>query len=182
MIAISFILLVRSKMYGSEIKNSQRDGRQCQKKLIQGADGWSCETCNKYNWMSLVTFRTTDTPDYRYIFSMEVMDHTGSQYVQLFNNEGEAFFGIEAEEMKALSNTNKSEYEDMFKNRLFKEYIMTLRVKFDQPSSRVRCTVHHLYPVDENKEVDDMIAIIENMSLYYFCLKFVSKQCCAKPH
>ena len=116
-----------------------------------------------------MTFRTIDTPDYRYIFSMEVMDHTGSQYVQLFNNEGEAFFGIEAEEMKALSNTNKSEYEDMFKNRLFKEYIMTLRVKFDQSSSRVRCIVQHLYPVDENKEVDDMITIIENMSLYRFC-------------
>ena len=84
-----------------------------------------------------------EAPEYRYIFSMEVMDYSGSQYVQLFNDEGERFFEIPAGRMNELEKSNSEEYERVFKSRLFKEYIMTLRVKVDQSmTSRVRCTVY----------------------------------------
>ncbi|CBK20147.2 uncharacterized protein [Blastocystis hominis] len=136
--------------------NVKEDGRKCQKKLIQGVDGWSCESCN----------RVVEAPEYRYIFNMEVMDYSGSQYVQLFNDEGERFFEIPAGRMNELEKSNSEEYEKVFKNRLFKEYIMTLRVKVDQSmTSRVRCTVYRFDPVDVDKEVDDLASLLDSMQL-----------------
>lgn len=108
--------------------------------------------------------RIVEAPEYRYIMSMEVMDYSGSQYVQLFNDEGEQFFGIPADRMNELEKTNSEEYEKIFKSRLFKEYIMTLRIKVDQAmTSRVRCTVYRFEPVDVNKEVDDLASLLESM-------------------
>lgn len=35
--------------------------------------------------------------------------------------------------------------------------------------ARVRCSVQQFSPVDESKEVEDMIAIIENLCIYSVC-------------
>ena len=55
--------------------------------------------------------RVVEAPEYRYIFNMEVMDYSGSQYVQLFNDEGERFFEIPAGRMNELEKSNSEEYE-----------------------------------------------------------------------
>lgn len=47
----------------------------------------------------------------------------------MFNDDAEKLLGISAEELNALNTTNPAEYEKVFKNPLFKEYIFTLRVK-----------------------------------------------------
>ena len=69
------------------------------------------------------------TPQYRYILSMEIIDHTGSTYVSMFNDDAEALLGIKAGELNELLNSNKEASEEVFKRPLFKEYIFTLRVK-----------------------------------------------------
>ena len=73
--------------------------------------------------------RTFDAPAYRYVLSMEITDHTDSQYITLFNEDAEKILGISAEELNNLNMTNQEEYEKVFKRALFKEYIFTLRVK-----------------------------------------------------
>lgn len=47
----------------------------------------------------------------------------------MFNDDAEKLLGISAEELNTLNTTNSAEYEKVFKNPLFKEYIFTLRVK-----------------------------------------------------
>lgn len=107
-----------------------------------------------------------EAPEYRYIFRMEVMDYSGSQYVQLFNDEAERFFEIPASRMNELEKSNIEEYEKVFKSRLFKEYILTLRVKADQTmTSRVSCTVYRFEPVNVDKEVDDLASLLDAMQL-----------------
>ena len=79
---------------------------------------------------------------------------------------GERFFEIPAGRMNELEKSNSEEYERVFKSRLFKEYIMTLRVKVDQSmTSRVRCTVYRFEPVNVDKEVDDLASLLDSMQL-----------------
>ena len=107
-------------------------------------------------------------PTYRYILTLEITDYTDSQYITMFNEDAEKLLGITAGELNNLNTTNQEEYEKVFKRALFKEFVFTLRVKVEQNGGmepRVRCSVQRAVPVDENREVDNLIAIIENMSL-----------------
>ena len=60
---------------------------------------------------------------------MEIIDHTGSTYVSMFNDDAEALLGIKAGDLNELLNSNKEASEEVFKRPLFKEFIFTLRVK-----------------------------------------------------
>lgn len=73
--------------------------------------------------------RQVETPNYRYVMNMELMDFTGSTYVSMFNEDAEKLLGMKAVELKALNETNKEEYDNVFKRVLFKEYVFRLRVK-----------------------------------------------------
>ena len=155
------------------------DGRKCQKKVIQDNNGqWSCAACNKQKFLKRIIYRSFPTPTYRYVLNLEITDHTDSQFISMFNDDAEKLLGVSAEELNNLNTTNVEEYEKVFKNALFKEYIFTLRVKvwillFDKMQMeqmggmepRVRCSVQRAVPIDENKEIDNLIAIIESMSL-----------------
>ena len=57
------------------------------------------------------------------------MDHTGSAYVSMFNEDAESLLGMRAEQLNELLLSNKDECDNVFKRALFKEYIFTLRVK-----------------------------------------------------
>lgn len=112
--------------------------------------------------------RTFDAPAYRYILTLEITDFTDSQYITMFNEDAERLLGVSAGELNVLNTTNQEEYEKVFKNALFKEYVFTLRVKVEQNGGmepRVRCSVQKAVPVDENREIDSLITIIENMAL-----------------
>lgn len=76
-----------------------------------------------------VTDRTVETPSYRYVLNMELMDFTGSSYVSMFNDDAEKLLGVTAAQLKTLNETNKEEYDNVFKRVLFKEYVFRLRVK-----------------------------------------------------
>lgn len=104
------------------------------------------------------------------------MDHTGSAYVSMFNDDAETLLGMRAEQLNELMLSNKDEYDNVFKKALFKEYILTLRVKVymkrlietqaetsSNYEGRVRSSVQRFQPVDESKEAENMITIIENM-------------------
>lgn len=60
----------------------------CNKKVLEGHDGWRCEKCNK-SW---------DKPNYRYIFPMACADYSGQAWLQGFNEVGEVLFGMPANE------------------------------------------------------------------------------------
>ncbi|KAI0306720.1 replication factor-a protein [Multifurca ochricompacta] len=53
---------------------------QCNKKVTESHDGWRCEKCD----------RSFEKPEYRYIISMAVGDHTGQIWLSGFNDEENA--------------------------------------------------------------------------------------------
>lgn len=132
MIVLFITLLVLSYSFFLYMMNSPAgpDGRKCQKKVIQDEQGqWSCASCNKFGLVTGIYFRSFPAPAYRYILNLEITDHTDSQFISMFNEDAELLLGISAEELNTLNTTNPEEYQKVFKNALFKEYIFTLRVK-----------------------------------------------------
>ena len=81
--------------------------------------------------------RSFPNPIYRYILTLEIIDFTDSAYVTVFNEDAEKILGKTAEEMNGLLNTNKDEYDKVFKDALFKEYIFTLRVKVRNKNMKI---------------------------------------------
>lgn len=65
----------------------------CNKKVTQNERGlWHCPKCN----------REYDSSEARYILSLLVSDHTGSEWVNAFNNEGQLMLGRQANEIRAM--------------------------------------------------------------------------------
>ena len=64
----------------------------CNKKVVDDGSGWLCEKCNQ-KWPE---------PIYRYILHTNIMDHAGSIWTTLFNDEAEKLMGISANELTKL--------------------------------------------------------------------------------
>lgn len=65
----------------------------CNKKTVEVDPGeWRCEKCDK----------TWDRPDYRYIMSVNVSDHTGQIWLSCFNEVGVMIMGLTANELMAM--------------------------------------------------------------------------------
>ena len=64
----------------------------CNKKVTQDGMGWRCERCDK-SWPN---------PQYRFIASVALSDHTGQQYVQSFNETSELIFGVTANDLSGM--------------------------------------------------------------------------------
>jgi replication factor A1 len=64
----------------------------CNKKVtLDGNGSWRCEKCDQ----------SFDKPNYRYIISANVQDHTGQMWLSGFNDVGEDLLGISANEYEA---------------------------------------------------------------------------------
>lgn len=77
----------------------------CNKKVVQDADGWRCEKCDRtfaapeYRSVSRIHISTCSKSLYRYIMSMAVSDYTGQAWLQGFNDVGVVVFGMPADNL-----------------------------------------------------------------------------------
>ena len=140
---------------------------ECKKKVTQMAFGqanaaFHCDRCNM----------DMDKPNYRYILSAHIVDHTGEHlYVSFFNTEAEKILGGKtADELSELKMTgdaqDEAEYDDIFAEALFKEYYFVLRCKNEivNDQARLKVTVRNVEEVDYEKECAELtkaIAIYE---------------------
>lgn len=73
--------------------NKVEGDRNCNKKLTPSTHGWSCERCNRDDIPS---------PEYRYLLSVQLKDHTGMEWLMAFQESGEEIMGITAQELFQL--------------------------------------------------------------------------------
>ena len=129
---------------------------QCKgKKVVELGSDWHCERCQK----------SYSQPKYRYILSFTIVDHSGQTYVQLFNEAAEKALGYTADDMKALSEKNKQEFDAVFNNLLFKPYVLKVRVKAEtyQDQQKVRCSVMDMKPINYGDACKEAVVIINSM-------------------
>lgn len=95
----------------------------CNKKVIEVDPGeWRCEKCNI----------THPKPEYRYIMSINVSDHTGMLWLSCFDEVGRMIMGASADEFMAA----KDEGDDKKVNEIFadancKTFVFRCRAKMD---------------------------------------------------
>ncbi len=67
----------------------------------------------------------------RYILSINVLDHTSSQWLTCFNEVAERLLNIKAKELQDLKSKSESEFNKVFDSVYFHQYEFRLRAKCD---------------------------------------------------
>ncbi|KAI9794150.1 MAG: Replication factor A protein 1 [Candelina submexicana] len=105
----------------------------CNKKVVEIEDGWRCEKCNK----------THPKPEYRYIMTLSVSDHTGQMYLNCFDDVGRLIMGMSADQLMELRDNDEKASEEIFQAATCKPWVFRCRAKMDnyQDQQRVRYQV-----------------------------------------
>lgn len=125
----------------------------CNKKVIENMGGWHCEKCNK----------THDTMVRRFILSVVASDHTGQQWVSLFNDTATKMLGCSADALSDFKNEgNDSSYEKAFSDAQWKTFTCKVRVKQEmvQDEPKLKVNVMALDEINYDSECKQMIDAI----------------------
>lgn len=132
---------------------------KCSRKLHgdEGA-GWSCESCST----------SVADADFRYILSAVACDHTGRQWLSLFNETGIKFLGQKAGDLKALRDVNEDGFNSAIASHTWAgPFSARLRVKSEtwNNEAKVRINALDLSPCDFKAEAAAMLADIKSARL-----------------
>ena len=77
----------------------------CNKKVIEIDPGqWRCERCDTSH----------PKPEYRYVMSVNVSDHTGQLWLSCFDDTGRMIMGMSADELMEIKETDEKKMTDIF--------------------------------------------------------------------
>ena len=95
----------------------------CNKKVLENEPGeWRCEKCNV----------THPKPDYRYIMSLNVADHTGMLWLSCFDDVGRMVMAQPANDvMQAKEDGDDKKVQDLFQEANCKTFVFRCRAKMD---------------------------------------------------
>ena len=94
----------------------------CNKKVTEIGDGqWQCENCNVAH----------DKPEYRYILSISVADHTGHQWLTCFDETGKTLVGMSANELMELKENDNDRFTEAFERVNCKKLNFRCRAKME---------------------------------------------------
>ncbi|KZT69815.1 replication factor-a protein [Daedalea quercina L-15889] len=116
----------------------------CNKKVLEGHDGWRCERCNK-SW---------DKPHYRYVFPMACADYSGQAWLQGFNDVGEVLFGMTANEAIEIRDRDDIEFTKVVERAVGTAYNFACKAKQEtfNDMTRVRYTIIKMMPLNYREE------------------------------
>ncbi|KAI0550047.1 replication factor-A protein [Xylaria curta] len=126
----------------------------CNKKVIDQGDGtWRCEKCNVNH----------PRPQYRYIMSVNVNDHTGQLWLSCFDDVGRVVMGMSADELMEIKENDEDRVPGIFEAANCSKLNFRCRAKMDMygENQRVRYQVMSASQVDyksEGLKLIDMIA------------------------
>lgn len=94
----------------------------CNKKVTSMGDGtWRCEKCEV----------THDKPEYRYVMSINVADHTSHQWLSCFDDTGRIIMGMSASELVELQETDNAKFKTAFEGVNCQTLKFRCRAKMD---------------------------------------------------
>jgi replication factor A1 len=78
------------------------------------------------------------------------MDHSGQQWINIFNDVGETLLGHSANEMNEIQVQDSNQYDEIFKQCLFKPFVFKIRAKqeYYNNEAKIRCNVVNLRPLN----------------------------------
>lgn len=128
------------------------EGRDCNKKVTEDSGQWRCERCS----------RSFPNCRWRYIFSMNVADHTGSNWLSVFDEFGEALLGISAGDLHSMQDNDAAAFEEVFAASVFKSFTFNIKAKAEtyREEMKTRCNVSSARPINYSQEARSLLATI----------------------
>ncbi|KAI9836842.1 MAG: hypothetical protein M1819_001007 [Sarea resinae] len=130
----------------------------CNKKVVEIDPGqWRCEKCDK----------THPKPEYRYIMSLNVTDHTGQIWLSCFDEVGRLIMGMSADQLMELKENDEKAAADAFQEANCRPWIFRCRAKMDnfQDQQRVRYQVSFANAINYSTEAVKLANLIKAYSL-----------------
>jgi replication factor A1 len=116
------ILYIKSESFAYPACQTQQP-KPCNKKVIEVEEGnWRCEACD----------RSWPRPDYRYIMSISVCDHTSQIWLSGFNETALQIMGMSANDLMAMKEEGDEKgVTEAFQNATCQSFIFKCRAKMD---------------------------------------------------
>lgn len=131
---------------------------QCNKKVVDQGDGtWRCEKCD------IVHAR----PQYRYIMSVNVTDHTGQLWLSCFDDVGRVIMGMTADELMEIKENDEDRFPAIFEAANCTKLHFRCRAKMDTygENQRVRYQVMSANQIDFRTEAAKLSDMIKQLSV-----------------
>jgi replication factor A1 len=94
----------------------------CNKKVLETDPGqWRCERCDK----------SYPKPQYRYIMSVNVSDHTGQLWLSCFDETGRSLMGMSADDLMEIRETDEKRLSDVFSDANCRTWNFKCKAKMD---------------------------------------------------
>ncbi|KAH9079268.1 replication factor-a protein [Lactarius deliciosus] len=126
----------------------------CNKKTTESHDGWRCEKCD----------RSYEKPEYRYIISMAVGDHTGQMWLSGFNDVGNILFGMTGNEFQDIRTQDEAKVNHIVHSATCNSY--NFACKASQQSfndqNRVRYGIQKVQPLDYLGEMRNLVELLHS--------------------
>jgi replication factor A1 len=131
----------------------------CNKKVTNDmGDGWRCEKCNQ----------THPRPEYRYVMSLSVNDHTGQMWLSCFDDTGRVIMGGKsADELMEMKENEDPQLAAEFEAANCRKLTFRVRAKTDTfgDQARIRYSVMSAAPLDYKSEGHKLADLIKQMSM-----------------
>jgi replication factor A1 len=101
----------------------------CNKKVVFLGDGtWRCEKCNQSH----------PKPEYRYLMSLSVNDHTGQLWLTCFDEIGRRIMGRSADQMMELKEESEDSLKQAFGDAVCRTVVFKIRARTDSYQEQPR--------------------------------------------
>lgn len=108
-------------------------GADCNKKVTDMGDSWRCERCEVNH----------DRPQYRYIMSIDVSDHTGHMYLSCFDESARMIMGKTADELMDMQSRDDGSFDAAFAAANCRKLAFRCRAKMETYNDNQR----YVFPV-----------------------------------
>ncbi|KZL72171.1 replication factor-a protein 1 [Colletotrichum incanum] len=130
----------------------------CNKKVTDMGDGtWRCEKCDVSH----------PKPEYRYIMSVNVCDHTNQLWLSCFDDVGRVIMGMTADQLMALREEDDTKMAQAFEEANCRKLNFRCRAKMDTfgESQRVRYQVMSASQIDYKAEGAKLAELIKQFGI-----------------
>ena len=107
----------------------------CNKKVVEIDPGqWRCERCDKNH----------PKPQYRYIMSVNVSDHTGQIWLSCFDESARVIMGISADELMEIKEVDEAKFSSYFTDANCRIWNWKVKAKMDSFQDQQRYVKHEI--------------------------------------
>ncbi|KAF1834864.1 replication protein-like protein A 70 kDa DNA-binding subunit [Decorospora gaudefroyi] len=134
----------------------------CNKKVIEDNPGsWWCEKCQA----------SFPEPNWRYVLTFNVADHTGTMWLSCFDEAGQAIVGMSANEAMKIKiddeENNTQKFMDIMQEATCKPFNFRVRAKMEtyNETPKPRYQVMNLYPLNYAQEANKLAQLIKQYEI-----------------